>query len=73
MDNLYQQFKAVFPDAPLFVGTVQSVSGGVAAVQLPDGGILMARGAAEIGTQVWVRDGVLEGEAPALPLAVVWV
>ena len=27
MDNLYQQFKAVFPDAPLFVGTVQSVSG----------------------------------------------
>ena len=73
MDNLYQQFKAVFPDAPLFVGTVQSVSGGVATVQLPDGGILMARGAAEIGTQVWVRDGVLEGEAPALPLAVVWL
>ena len=44
MDNLYQQFKAVFPDAPLFVGTVQSVSGGVATVQLPDGGVLRARG-----------------------------
>lgn len=73
MDNLYQQFKAVFPDAPLFVGTVQSVSGGVATVQLPDGGVLRARGDAAIGAQVWVRDGVLEGEAPALPVAVVWV
>ena len=73
MDNLYQQFKAVFPDAPLFVGTVQSVSGGVATVELPDGGILRARGAAAIGAQVWVRDGVLEGDAPALPVAVVWV
>ena len=73
MDNLYQQFKAVFPDAPLFVGTVQSVSGGVATVLLPDGGILRARGAAAIGAQVWVRDGVLEGEAPALPVAVVWL
>ena len=73
MDNLYQQFKAVFPDAPLFVGTVQSVSGGVATVQLPDGGILRARGSAAIGAQVWVRDGVLEGDAPALPVAVVWL
>ena len=73
MDNLYQQFKAVFPDAPLFVGTVQSVSGGVATVELPDGGILRARGSAAIGAQVWVRDGVLEGDAPALPVAVVWV
>ena len=73
MDNQYQQFKAVFPDTPLFVGTVQSVSGGVATVELPDGGILRARGSAAIGTQVWVRDGVLEGDAPALPVAVVWV
>ena len=71
--DFHPQFKAVFPDAPLFVGTVQSVSGGVATVQLPDGGILRARGDAAIGTQVWVRDGVLEGEAPALPVAVVWV
>ena len=73
MDNLYQQFKAVFPDAPLFVGTVQSVSGGVATVLLPDGGILRARGDATVGTQVWVRDGVLEGEAPSLPVSVLWV
>ena len=73
MDNLYQQFKAVFPDAPLFVGTVQSVSGGVATVLLPDGGILRARGDATVGAQVWVRDGVLEGEAPALPVSVLWV
>lgn len=73
MDNLYQQFKAVFPDAPLFVGTVQSVSGGVATVQLPDGGVLRARGDATVGAQVWVRDGVLEGEAPALPVSVLWV
>ena len=73
MDNLYQQFKAVFPDAPLFVGTVQAVSGGVATEELPDGGVQRARGAAAIGAQVWVRDGVLEGEAPALPVAVVWV
>eukprot|EP01030_Chromulinospumella_sphaerica_P016412 gene16412-16228_t len=45
-----------------------SVSGDVARVQLPGGGELQALGGATPGQKVFVRDGVIEGEAPNLPL-----
>ena len=66
--NLYQAFKKVFPDAPLQVGEVIAVDGDTATVELPGGGRLQARGAATVGNQVWVRDGVIEGDAPTLTL-----
>lgn len=66
--NLFKAFKAVFPDAPLQVGEVTAVDGELATVELPGGGVLQARGIATVGMQVWVRDSVIEGEAPALPL-----
>lgn len=60
-------FKEIFPDPPLQVGTVTAAGDGVAAVTLPGGGVLQARGDATVGAQVWVRDGAIEGTAPDLP------
>jgi hypothetical protein len=71
MHNLYQQFRALIPSAPLQVGTVAAASSGVVTVQLPGGGRLNARGQAEVGQNVFVRDGVVEGIAPTLPIEVI--
>ena len=72
MHNLYQQFRALLPHAPLQVGTVVAVAApGVVTVQLPGGGRLNARGQAEFGQNVFVRDGVVEAVAPSLPLEVI--
>ena len=68
--NLYKAFLDLLPAAPLQVGTVTAVDGGVATVLLPGGGVVRARGDATVAGLVFVRDGVIEGDAPALP---VWV
>lgn len=48
-----------------------TVNAGSGAVQLPGGGVLQVRGAAAVGDQVFVRDGLIEGLAPALtPVAI---
>lgn len=66
MSNLYHQFLALLPPRPLQVGTVTAVAGQLCTVQLPGGGVVQARGQAAVADQVFVRDGVIEGEAPAL-------
>ena len=71
MHNLYQQFRALLPDPPLQVGTVIEVTGGVVTVQLPGGGLLKARGNAQVGQQVFVRDAVVEAIAPNLTLELI--
>ncbi len=71
MHNLYQQFRALLPHAPLQVGTVVAIAPGVVSVQLPGGGRLNARGQAELGQNVFVRDGVVEAIAPSLPIEVI--
>jgi hypothetical protein len=71
MGNLYQQFRALLPDAPLQAGTVVAVEAGAVTVALPGGGLLKARGSAEIGQTVFVRDGVVESVAPSLPVVLI--
>ena len=66
MTNIYRQFLGLIPARPLQVGTVTATSGATCTVQLPGGGVLRVRGAATVGQQVFVRDGVIEGAAPAL-------
>lgn len=66
--NPFRRLRALFPEAPLQVGTVESVSGGVATVVLPGGGRVQARGSAAVGQRVFVRSGVIEGQAPDLPV-----
>lgn len=66
MSNLYTQLLGLLPARPLLVGTVTAVAGGVATIELPDGGTMQARGTASVGAYVFFRDGVIEGLAPAL-------
>ena len=71
MHNVYQQFRQLLPDPPLQAGTVTFVGAGVVTVQLPGGGTLTARGDAQVGQTVFVRDDVIEGVAPSLTLEVI--
>lgn len=66
--NLYQRLRAIIPSPRVQVGTVASVVPGRAIVTFPDGATLMVRGAAAHGDRVYVRDGVIEGPAPVLPV-----
>lgn len=70
--NPYKLLRDLLPDAPLQIGTVQSVSGGVATI-LVDGasGTCTARGAATSGQRVFFRDNVIEGSAPTLTLVTI--
>ena len=69
--NVFQRLKALFPDPPLLVATVTAIDGDVATCQLPDGGVIHARGAASVSQKVFVRDGVIEGTAPDLPILLI--
>ena len=68
MRNLFVEFKALLASGPLQVGTVAFVDDGIAVIDLPGGGRLRARGEASVGARVFVRDGVIEGPAPELPI-----
>ena len=71
MRNLYGEFRALIPEAPLQVGTVTQVTGGVVTLQLPGGGLLKARGTAAVGQKVFVRDAVIEAIAQNLTLELI--
>ena len=71
MSNLYHQVLALLPPRPLQVGTVTAVAGQLCTVQLPGGGVLQARGDAAVGDRVFVRDGLIEGLAPALTVVAI--
>lgn len=71
--NLYRRLRDLIPDDPLVVGTVVSVSAAGVLVQMPDGAQITARGEAETGQRVFVRDGVIEGQAPALAVVTIEV
>ena len=71
MHNLYEQFRQLIPDPPLQAGTVVGVGSGVVTVALPGGGLIRARGNATVDQTVFVRDEVIEGIAPSLPLELI--
>lgn len=73
MLNPYVALLALLPDRPLLVGTVTAAADGIATVELPGGGLLLARGDATVGQQVFVRDGAVEGTAASLPVEVIEV
>lgn len=64
--NPYTRFLALLPPKTQMVGTVSDVDGSLAIVTLDGGGQLQARGQVTVGDRVFVRDGLIEGEAPAL-------
>lgn len=66
LSNPYARFLALLPAKPLEVGTVLAIEDGVAVIEMPGGGHVHARGQAGVGDRVFVRDGLIEGEAPTL-------
>ena len=71
--NLFAQFKRILPAQPLLVGEVISSGSGAVLVELPGGGRISARGEAAPGDNVFVRNGIAEGTAPALTLVLIEV
>lgn len=65
--NVFKQFLSLIPEAPLLIGTVLATANGEATIELPDGTQTKGRGDAVVGSRVFVRDGAIEGTAPALP------
>lgn len=68
MANLYAEFRRLIPVAPLQVGEVVATYTGGATVALQGGGTLRVRGQATVGDRVYLRDGVIESQAPTLTL-----
>jgi hypothetical protein len=67
--NLYRALRDLLPEPTLQVATVTALNAdGTTTVQYPGGGTQRVRGEATVATQVFVRAGVIEGEAPALTL-----
>ncbi|MDP3887006.1 hypothetical protein [Hydrogenophaga sp.] len=66
LTNPYARWLALQPPKRRQVGTVLAMEGGVATIELPSGGRLQAVGQASVGDRVFVRDGLIEGEAPNL-------
>lgn len=69
--NLFAQFKRVLPAQPLLVGEAISSGSGAVVVELPGGGRITVRGEATPGGRVFVRNGTIEGAAPALTLVLI--
>lgn len=69
--NIYKQLRGLFPNPALQVGSVVTVLNGVATIELDDGNQVQARGEVTAGDRVFFRDGVIEGQAPDLPLEIV--
>jgi len=74
--NLYRALRELLPEAPLQVATVLAVHPtlGASTVTWPGGNQQRVRGASvPEGARVFVRNGVIEGPAPALMLEVIEV
>lgn len=71
--NVFKLLKSILPEPPLQVATILSIYGGVATLQLPGGGTIQARGTGAAGARVFVRNGLIEGAAPELPVEVIEV
>lgn len=74
--NAFRALRELLPDAPLQVVTVVSVNSGrgYSVVQWPGGGLSNVRGTGvAVDARAFVRDGVIEGQAPDLPLEIIEV
>lgn len=69
--NLYQRLRSLFPGSRRQIGTVTGISGSTVTVQLPDGSSTMVIGSAQVGTEVYFSNGVVDGVAPSLPVVVI--
>lgn len=66
--NPFKELQELFAGGAVLVGTVTAYASGVATLTMHGGGQMRARGEATVGMQVYVRDGVIQGPAPELPV-----
>ena len=69
MSNIYRALRAMLPEAPLLVAKVVAVNtdDGTSTIEYPGGNQQRVRGTgAPASSQVFVRNGIIEGPAPAL-------
>ena len=71
--NPYKRLLTLLPQYPVQVGTVASITNGVARIEMPGGGFDSARGTATVGQRVYFRDGQIQGVAPTLPVELIEV
>lgn len=69
--NPWKALQGLLSGPPLQAGVVLSIDDGLATIELPGGGQLTATGPALIGQAVFVRGGVIEGEATDLPIEII--
>lgn len=71
--NLYRRLLEILPQPALLIGEVLGVySDNTSAVQFPDGSQQRVRGTSvAVGQPAFVRDGVIEGLAPAYSAVVI--
>lgn len=74
MTNVFRQLLDLLPQSPLLVGTIAATHGdGTATVTLPGGNPIRVRGTGTVASQVFVKDGQIQTEAPALSTVVIEV
>lgn len=73
MLNPYRRLLGLLPQRSLQVGTVLSISNGLAVIEVPGGGQSTARGSATPGSRVFFRDDAIEGPAPDLTVEIIEV
>lgn len=66
MPNPLVALRQLFAAPPVQIGEVTAVSGVLASITLPGGATITARGTAAVGQHVFVRGGVIEGQAESL-------
>lgn len=71
--NAFARLKRLLPSPALLAGTVTAGSAGTYTVQLPGGATVVARGVATVGQEVFVRDGLIEAQAPTMSVTVIEV
>lgn len=69
--NLFKRFERLVPKSVLRTGEVLAVDGTTVRVEELGGRITTVRGTATVGQRVYIRNDVIEGVAPTLPLEVV--
>lgn len=72
--NPLKRFRTLFREEPTLVGTITGTNGQVASVTILGGGAIQVRNPLGVASgSVFVRDGEIIGEAPALPAVTIEV
>ncbi len=66
MSNLWQKFQQLIPQTPLMIVTVETINpDGTSRVTSSNGDLFLVRGVSvPVGAKAFIKDGVIQGEAP---------